>query len=64
MAYWHDTSRSNIVSQDQTARDREPDKTLIEKGTGHKGCLANKCTLGYPSSMAMSSENERDEING
>jgi hypothetical protein len=45
-------------------RDREPDKTLIEEGTGHKGCLANKCTLGYPSSMAMSSENERDEING
>jgi hypothetical protein len=45
-------------------RDREPDKTLIEKGTGHKGCLANKGTLGYPSSMAILSENERDEING
>jgi hypothetical protein len=45
-------------------RDREPDKTLIEKGTGHKGCLVNKCTLGYPSSMAVSSENEQDEISG
>jgi hypothetical protein len=45
-------------------RDREPDKTLIELGHAHKGYLANKCTLGFPSSMAMSSENDQYEIDG
>jgi hypothetical protein len=42
-------------------KNREPDKVLVEKGTGHKGCLANKRTLGYPSSMVIPSENEQDE---
>jgi hypothetical protein len=45
-------------------RDREPDKTLIELGPAHKGYLANKCTLGFPSSMAMSSENDQYENDG